>query len=84
MSSVVYINSYLTIPIRNRIKKAIPYVAVCIGCLFILRGLGLEFLIFLRRYEFVYSRKSKLSLTFDLIDMKKHAISRAFLYIIKH
>jgi sulfite exporter TauE/SafE len=46
MSSVVYINSYLTIPIRNRIKKAIPYVAVCIGCLFILRGLGLEFLIF--------------------------------------
>ena len=41
MSSVVYINSYLTIPIRNRIQKAIPYVAVCIGCLFILRGLGL-------------------------------------------
>ena len=41
MSSVVYINSYLTIPIRNRIQKTIPYVAVCIGCLFILRGLGL-------------------------------------------
>jgi len=41
MSSVVYINSYLTLPIRNKIQKIIPYVAVCIGCLFILRGLGL-------------------------------------------
>lgn len=41
MSSVVYINSFLTIRIRNKIQKAIPYVAVCIGCLFILRGLGL-------------------------------------------
>lgn len=41
MSSVIYINSYLTIPIRNKIQKAIPYVAVIIGVLFILRGLGL-------------------------------------------
>jgi hypothetical protein len=41
MSSVVYINSYLTIPIRNKIQKVIPYVAVLIGVLFILRGLGL-------------------------------------------
>tara|TARA_R110000868_G_scaffold186236_2_gene428554 strand:+ start:63400 stop:64047 length:648 start_codon:yes stop_codon:yes gene_type:complete len=41
MSSVIYINSYLTIPIRNRIQKVIPYVAVIIGVLFILRGLGL-------------------------------------------
>jgi sulfite exporter TauE/SafE len=41
MSSVVYINSYLTIPIRNKIQKVIPYVAVIIGVLFILRGLGL-------------------------------------------
>ena len=41
MSSMVYINSYLTIPIRNKIQKIIPYVAVFIGCLFILRGLGL-------------------------------------------
>ena len=41
MSSVVYINSFLTMPIRNKIQKAIPYVAICIGCLFILRGLGL-------------------------------------------
>ena len=41
MSSVVYLNSFLTIPIRNKIQKAIPYVAVVIGVLFILRGLGL-------------------------------------------
>ena len=41
MSSVVYLNSFLTIPIRNKIQKAIPYVAVIIGVLFILRGLGL-------------------------------------------
>jgi sulfite exporter TauE/SafE len=41
MTSVVYLNSFLTIPIRNKIQKVIPYVAVCIGILFILRGLGL-------------------------------------------
>jgi sulfite exporter TauE/SafE len=41
MSCVVYINSFLTVPIRNSIQKAIPYVAVVIGVLFILRGLGL-------------------------------------------
>lgn len=41
MSSVVYINSFLTVPVRNRIQKAIPYIAVVIGVLFILRGLGL-------------------------------------------
>ena len=41
MSSVVYLNSFLTLPIRNIIQKIIPYAAVCIGILFILRGLGL-------------------------------------------
>jgi sulfite exporter TauE/SafE len=41
MSSVVYLNSFLSVPIRNKIQKAIPYVAICIGILFILRGLGL-------------------------------------------
>lgn len=41
MSGVVYLNSFLTIPIRNKIQKVIPYVAVIIGVLFILRGLGL-------------------------------------------
>ncbi|CAN1491092.1 COG2836 Uncharacterized conserved protein [Flavobacteriaceae bacterium] len=41
MSSIVYLNSFLTIPIRNKIQKAIPYVAVFLGIVFILRGLGL-------------------------------------------
>jgi uncharacterized protein len=41
MSLVVYINSFLTVPIRNRIQKVIPYVGIIIGVLFILRGLGL-------------------------------------------
>jgi len=41
MSLVVYVNSFLTLPIRNKIQKVIPYVGVTIGVLFILRGLGL-------------------------------------------
>ena len=41
MGSVTYLNSFLTIPIRNKIQKMIPYVAVLIGILFIFRGLGL-------------------------------------------
>lgn len=41
MTGVVYINSFLTVPFRNKIQKAIPYVAVAIGILFVLRGLGL-------------------------------------------
>jgi sulfite exporter TauE/SafE len=41
MSSVVYLNSFLTIPLRNKIQKIIPYVAIIIGILFIFRGLGL-------------------------------------------
>lgn len=41
MSSVVYINSILTVSVRNKIKKVIPAVAVVIGVLFILRGMGL-------------------------------------------
>jgi uncharacterized protein len=41
MSSVVYLNSFLSLPVRNKIQKIIPYVAVFIGVLFILRGLGL-------------------------------------------
>lgn len=41
MSSVVYFNSMLTIKARNKIRKVIPYAAVVIGLLFILRGLGL-------------------------------------------
>ncbi|WP_163411186.1 sulfite exporter TauE/SafE family protein [Flavobacterium ajazii] len=41
MTVVVYIHSLLKLPFRNKIQKAIPYVAVIIGVLFILRGLGL-------------------------------------------
>ncbi|WP_269684244.1 sulfite exporter TauE/SafE family protein [Flavobacterium lacustre] len=41
MSSVVYLNSFLTLSFRNKIQKAIPYVVILIGILFILRGLGL-------------------------------------------
>lgn len=41
MTIVVYINSVITVPFRNKIQKVIPYVVVVIGVLFILRGLGL-------------------------------------------
>ncbi|MBF7093154.1 sulfite exporter TauE/SafE family protein [Flavobacterium sp. ALJ2] len=41
MTSVVYFNSFLAQSTRNKFQKAIPYVAVLIGVLFILRGLGL-------------------------------------------
>ncbi len=41
LSAVVYMNSFLSISTRNKIQKAIPLVAICIGVLFILRGLGL-------------------------------------------
>jgi len=41
MTVVVYVKSLLKLTFRNKIQKAIPYVAVIIGILFILRGLGL-------------------------------------------
>lgn len=41
MSSIVLIQGYITMPLRNRIQRLIPYVAITMGCLFILRGLGL-------------------------------------------
>lgn len=41
MSLVIYVNSFITPTFRNKIQTFIPYLAVCIGCLFILRGLGL-------------------------------------------
>lgn len=41
MSSIVYIHSFLTLSVRNKIQKVIPYVGILIGLLFILRGLGL-------------------------------------------
>ncbi len=41
MSLVVYVKSFITVSFRNKVQRAIPYVAVAVGCLFILRGLGL-------------------------------------------
>jgi sulfite exporter TauE/SafE len=41
MSSVVYLNTFLTIRARNKIQKFIPFFAIIIGILFIFRGLGL-------------------------------------------
>ena len=42
MSAVVYASNFLSFPIRGKIQKAIPIVAVVIGTLFILRGMGLD------------------------------------------
>jgi len=42
MSAVVYVSNFLTFPMRGKIQKAIPIVAVVIGTLFILRGMGLD------------------------------------------
>jgi uncharacterized protein len=42
MTIVVYVNSLIKTPFRNKIQKAIPYFAIIIGVLFILRGLGLD------------------------------------------
>lgn len=41
MSIVVIFTTVLNVSVRNKIQKAIPYVGVAIGMLFILRGLGL-------------------------------------------
>ena len=41
MSAVVYASGLLTLPIRNTLQKVIPVAVVCIGMMFILRGLGL-------------------------------------------
>lgn len=41
MSSVTYLQTFITISTRNKIQKVIPYIAIIIGILFILRGLGL-------------------------------------------
>lgn len=41
MSTVVYLDSFVTLKFRNRIRQLIPYAAVVMGMLFVLRGLGL-------------------------------------------
>lgn len=42
MSAVVYLSNLLSIPVRNKLQKIIPIVAVFIGIMFIFRGLGLD------------------------------------------
>jgi uncharacterized protein len=42
MSGVSYLSGIITIPIRNRIQKVIPVAMVCVGVLFIARGLSLD------------------------------------------
>ena len=42
MSAVVYISNIFSLSLRNKLQKIIPVVAVFIGILFIIRGLGLD------------------------------------------
>lgn len=42
MSSVVYFQRLITVRIKNKIQKIIPYAIVCVGILFVLRGLALD------------------------------------------
>ncbi len=41
MTTVVYLGNFANGLVRKRIQQIIPYVVVCIGVLFVLRGLGL-------------------------------------------
>jgi sulfite exporter TauE/SafE len=41
MTSAIYLGNFLNAQVRQRIRRAIPVFAVIIGCLFIVRGLGL-------------------------------------------
>lgn len=41
MTSIVYARSFSTPYLQNKMQKAIPYVVVVIGVLFVLRGMGL-------------------------------------------
>ena len=41
MTTAIYLGNIMSITFRNKIQKAIPVFVICIGLLFILRGLGL-------------------------------------------
>ncbi|MEH6763329.1 sulfite exporter TauE/SafE family protein [Aequorivita antarctica] len=41
MTSAIYLGNFLNAQVRQKIRKAIPVFVVIIGCLFIVRGLGL-------------------------------------------
>lgn len=42
MSLIVYISNLLSVSFRSKLQKIIPIIAICIGVLFIMRGLGLS------------------------------------------
>lgn len=42
MSLVTYVSNVFSVSFRSKIQKIIPIIAVCIGILFIMRGLGLS------------------------------------------
>ena len=41
MTTAIYFGNFLSGKVRQHIRKAIPVFVVCMGCLFILRGMGL-------------------------------------------
>jgi len=41
MTSAIYLGNFLNVQLRQRIRRAIPIFVVFIGCLFIVRGMGL-------------------------------------------
>ncbi len=41
LSLIVYTSGLLSMPMRNKLQKGIPVVMVCLGVLFIIRGMGL-------------------------------------------
>lgn len=41
MTAAVYLGNFLNAQIRHKIRKAVPVFIIIIGCLFILRGMGL-------------------------------------------
>lgn len=42
MSGVTYLYRFVTLPVRNKIQRMVPYAMVCIGIVFIFRGLSLD------------------------------------------
>ncbi|HET8803265.1 MAG TPA: sulfite exporter TauE/SafE family protein [Aequorivita sp.] len=42
MTSAIYLGNFLNAQVRQRIRRTIPVFVVIIGCLFIVRGLGLD------------------------------------------
>lgn len=41
MSAAVYLGNFISVKARRNIQKAIPFLVIVIGILFILRGMGL-------------------------------------------